>query len=390
MRQIRSLYLSAALLGIVLAALPAPAIASPGTLRESPGIQLLRPATAGQGPKSLLQARARAARARSITDGQRVSTVPFFQSAFTYGGTTYPYQIVGTNPASSSGSTLLRTILVPIDLTFEDSSVPDPTLDGSSTIARVLASPIFIPTRFAATGEFTQYLDAVQRAEFWNVLRNRPKYHTFLVPRVVAPVHLTVPASMGDKDDRFGTGIPLGYVDGQWWNQQLVDLISALHIRPGEVPVFITRDTLAGFAAGFHDALTVTQPDGSTAIYPFAWASFYDYGFATGLGFAPDFAADVEVLGHEIVELANDPFITNTVPEWSFSLPPLVPNGCSNVLETGDPLELAIFQAQRFGFTYHLQDEAFLSWFARQTPSIGYAGRYSFLGTFSSYSTSCS
>ena len=80
-------------------------------------------------------------------------------------------------------------------------------------------------------------------------------------------------------------------------------------------------------------------------------------------------------VGHEIVELANDPFITNTVPEWSFSLPPLVPNGCSNVLETGDPLERAIFQAQRFGFTYPLQDEAFLSWFARQTPSIGYAGR---------------
>jgi hypothetical protein len=31
---------------------------------------------------------------------------------------------------------------------------------------------------------------------------------------------------------------------------------------------------------------------------------------------------------------------------------------------------------------YQLQDEAFLSWFAHQTPSIGIKGQYTYLGTF--------
>ena len=41
------------------------------------------------------------------------------------------------------------------------------------------------------------------------------------------------------------------------------------------------------------------------------------------------------------------------------------------------------------GLTYHLQDAAFLSWFARQSPSIGYGGRYTFLGTFTTPSPPC-
>jgi len=82
-------------------------------------------------------------------------------------------------------------------------------------------------------------------------------------------------------------------------------------------------------------------------------------------------------------------FDGNSTPPWSFTLPPLVPQACSNALEVGDPLELAQFPVTLGATTYHFQDEAFLSWFARQTPSIGYLGRYSFTGTFTSYSTPC-
>jgi hypothetical protein len=323
--------------------------------------------------------------------GAGVDTVPFFEGSFDYGGTTYPYDIVGSNPASSWGITVTRAVIVPIDLTFQDSRVSDPNLNGSTEIGHILVSPIFTPSRFAATGDFTQYGDAVQRAEFWNVLRRRLTYHTLLVPEVHRPVHLDVPASQGDKDDSLGTGIPLGYInDFGWWQQQLVGLIHSLHLSPREIPLFITRDVLAGGAAGDHEGLTVSQPGHPTSIYPYAWASWFDYGWATGLGFAPNFAADAEVLGHEVVEVLNDPFITNVTPDWSFSLPPLYPKLCDNYLETGDPLELAIFEMRQLGFTYHLQDEAFLSWFARQAPSIGYAGRYSFTGTFTTYSRPCS
>lgn len=34
------------------------------------------------------------------------------------------------------------------------------------------------------------------------------------------------------------------------------------------------------------------------------------------------------------------------------------------------------------GFTYHVQDLAFFSWFYRQSPSIGLGGVYSLFGTF--------
>jgi hypothetical protein len=38
---------------------------------------------------------------------------------------------------------------------------------------------------------------------------------------------------------------------------------------------------------------------------------------------------------------------------------------------------------------YHPQDEAFLSWFAHQQPSIGYHGLYTYLGTFGSPAPTC-
>ena len=40
-------------------------------------------------------------------------------------------------------------------------------------------------------------------------------------------------------------------------------------------------------------------------------------------------------------------------------------------------------------FSVFSQDEAFFSWFARQKPSIGIKGRYSYLGTFTGLSKVC-
>jgi hypothetical protein len=52
-------------------------------------------------------------------------------------------------------------------------------------------------------------------------------------------------------------------------------------------------------------------------------------------------------------------------------------------LEVGDPLTGAVAAiALGNGFTNHLQDLAFLSWFDRQSPSIGFDGSYSLLSTF--------
>ena len=94
-------------------------------------------------------------------------------------------------------------------------------------------------------------------------------------------------------------------------------------------------------------------------------------------------------LSHEVTEWANDPFIRNIVPTWSF---PGIPTACQNNLETGDPVEV-IFDSDWpttiSGFTYHPQIEAILPWFSRQSPSTSFAGAYSYpdtttLPTFSS------
>ena len=116
---------------------------------------------------------------------------------------------------------------------------------------------------------------------------------------------------------------------------------------------------------------------------------FAGEGLFTFVGLGQNVGADVDVLSHEVNEWLNDPFLVNIVPDWSYSVPPLIPSACSDLLEPGDPLELVNFPEPLNGFTYHLQDAALFSYFTRQSPSIGYQGRYTFLGTLPSYSTPC-
>ena len=58
--------------------------------------------------------------------------------------------------------------------------------------------------------------------------------------------------------------------------------------------------------------------------------------------------------------------------------------GCTNVLETGDPV-VGIGWEQPVGVNgpiYHPEDEVFKSWFARDNPSVAYAGNYTFMGPY--------
>jgi hypothetical protein len=49
---------------------------------------------------------------------------------------------------------------------------------------------------------------------------------------------------------------------------------------------------------------------------------------------------------------------------------------CEKNLEVGDPLTSTVFAAALNGTTYHLQDLAFLPWFARESPSTAINGWY--------------
>jgi hypothetical protein len=63
--------------------------------------------------------------------------------------------MVGNSP-SHPGTTVVPTVLVPVDLTFQDNrSSLSPQLDGSVNVPAILHSPVFQDATFAATGDTT-------------------------------------------------------------------------------------------------------------------------------------------------------------------------------------------------------------------------------------------
>jgi hypothetical protein len=134
---------------------------------------------------------------------------------------------------------------------------------------------------------------------------------------------------------------------------------------------------------GFHTAAALDTPNGDQRIQTAIWASYADPNVIVEL---PGILHNTDVLSHEISEWMHDPFLVNRVPSWQSPLPlSAAVHGCSSLLETGDAVSDVSFDVGG----YQLQDEAFLSWFAHQTPSIGINGQYSFLGTFTQPSPLC-
>ena len=184
----------------------------------------------------------------------------------------------------------------------------------------------------------------------------------------------------------------IGLVNSSWFYGRYDHLINAEHISVRTLPIILTHDVLLDgktpesgcCIGGFHSTVANRTANGSREIQT---AIFADYGSENAIRRISTnsnvFASDINALSHEVSEWMNDPFGSNVVPTWESVLAPQY--GCSNALETGDPLVGVAFDVNG----YHPQDEAFLSWFAHQTPSIGYRGRYSFLGSFTSPSTLC-
>ncbi len=112
-------------------------------------------------------------------------------------------------------------------------------------------------------------------------------------------------------------------------------------------------------------------------------ASYMDSGFN---GLPNVLASDVAVLSHEIGEWINNPLLVNFVPPWGrFGIQTI----CGNNLEVGDPLSDSIFPVATPTFTYHVQELAYFSWFARNVPSLAINGRYSMESTFVSPAPPC-
>jgi hypothetical protein len=291
--------------------------------------------------------------------------------------------MVGTDPSpGGAGTTSVPVQIIPIRFNFGGIVVsPESSACGDTTsaISRAQNSPLFttnIPWSDNGTPiGTTQFTDAFQRANFWRFVSTvSPNYHVMLQPvSTSAPVNVDVPPGIGAALMANAACLqnPIGVIPSAFMDSVVQNVIQTQHISPATLPVFLTFDVQfapQGFL-GYHNA-----SGGQT----FVVASYTDPGL---LG---NNVADVHVLSHELGEWMNNPLLVNKVPAWTTPA-----TGCSSDLEVGDPLAQHNFTVVTPGFTYHIQELAYFSWFARNVPSIAINGRYSVESTFIAPSPSC-
>ena len=352
-----------------------------------------------------------------------------------HNGVTYGYNMVGADPNNCSGAACSATItadIIPLIVVVDGL-----TFSGEDVLAPTLASPVFAlndygSTPFATASDFTrgpggllsqndagrqlQLQDATMRAQF-NQAGSSP-FHLKLNPVTHDPITIVVPSGKATLLQT-GQGVVFADVNIQWWSTRIQNLISSLdYIDPTHLPIFLTNNTVNFIGTdpfdccviGFHGAGPVPSKvkgsngpvngNGNQPVQTFAWASWVSPGFFAAPNGGADWALqDIHPLSHEISEWADDPFINNFVEPY---LSPIA-GGCSNILETGDPVVAIGFAigtntfeqgsnpdgSQSADGFYHPEDEVHLPWFLRLAPntvseptqsSSANIGRYTFMG----------
>ena len=283
-----------------------------------------------------------------------------WNGSFTFGGTTYHYNMVGTPPSSTSPATV-AAVIIPVKIVLSTGS----TFDPAGIMSKVTGSPLFnTGVDFTSGGvNFgkTQYIDAFQRANFYGVGHKGFGIHLG-GPTVLAEQTLKVPKRSGSTGVVFGFNA--GLVDINYFDAQLHTLLTNLHVTSNTFPIFITRDVYLTennqcCIGGYHSATGVI---GSAQAY--AHATYVDHVGA--------FAQDVSALSHEVGEWVDDPLVNNNGN----------PTPCG-ILEVGDPLEnnsnFGAFPYTLNGFTYNLQDLVTLPYFGAPA-STSVDGEFTFHG----------
>jgi hypothetical protein len=243
-------------------------------------------------------------------------------------------------------------------------------------LGNVVNSPNFRAAQYQ-TG-FTQFADAVQRAQFYNTMS--PEWHTLLdSPQLLKPLIMVVPRNSARVFRNHSTGAIYALVDTAFFVSQLNTLVQMENLQVDGLPIILTRNVMLASEAdvkrccvlGFHTAFDAGQMGNAQMVQTLVWASWIDQGIL-GPGIA-----DVTAMSHEISEWVNDPFGMNLVPAWKY---PNAALGCQNNLETGDPLATlpnAGYPVTIDAYTYHPQNQVLLPWFTRQ-PSDALDHAYSF------------
>ena len=350
----------------------------------------------------------------SIDGVPNVDSLPNFVDSFTAPGfdgdgnpqSVWPYEMVGASPDRGL-TTFISAPVIPVvlDLLLPNGSI-FMSFDGSKDLQSVLASPVFQP--FSASGGFTQFGDGMMRAQFWDRIHHGAAdngYHTILIPQPKRVRHMRMPflTAAGKRawfvavDD---SGNPvLALLDEDTFGAQMF---------PATAPVDNT--TLVGAAELAGDMTTrdlTTLLFDNVALFEgtvdnCCVLGFHTYDLEPGdrrngnreRRFVLDVASylspgvflfgfeDVATLSHEVAETLADPFVDNATPWWLVVDPFAGFAICQNNLETGDVVEVLtsvpVHQVQMNNFTYHLQNEALLPWFAFQSPSPAARHAYTF------------
>jgi hypothetical protein len=308
------------------------------------------------------------------------------------------YNMVGRLP-QNGGTTYINAPVVPVSLDLLNFDGNGNTLHYSvhPFILPTLYSPVFQNSTYTSSDVPTQFVDSVQRAEFYNVMK--PNWHTVLNPNLKTERTMAVPA---------GSYFYKLKSDGSCCEFVLIDIDEFSNLLFPSRPSDTTTPVGAAENAG-----DITTKDMATFLFPNTFLyfdgdpnqccvlGFHSYDFEPGdanngnkekryvLNYASWISPglfgggfeDVTALSHEVAETYNDPFVTsdnlhNITPWW------LSPNGnCQDDLEVGDVIEglsQGVFPVTMNGRTYHPQNEALLQWFEFQSPSTALGGAYSY------------
>ena len=306
--------------------------------------------------------------------------VPLWSGSFVFEGQTFNFSMVGTDPSKGSATTKIPLVIVPIKFVFADGTKLSATQtvcgDVKSAKYRVQNSPLLKSAAFAPGGTnvgTTQYIDAFQRASFWNnVSATAPDYHVLFGKVSVKPVQ-TIQVGANGKSVAGGPCALVGEMDINFFDSIAQGMISKLAIPASSLPLFLSYNTFLTFNGnccilGYHSLTPANQT--------YAVATYSDPGIFN----VP--IEDIHALSHELGEWMDDPFTNNIVPPWGHIGQQ---GGCQNNLEVGDPVTGHAFTVATgglFPFTYHPEDLVFFPWFARSTPSTSVNGFYTFLNEF--------
>jgi hypothetical protein len=357
-------------------------------------------------------------------DPPRPIISPFFAPSSRSGSVNYGF-LIGANPFSGEGpkSATVKTFIVPLvlkvhqvatdfsvdangfltmtgiknqDATFDPTQPAPACLGKTNNVPFNLAvqSPVFQNTHWNWGGTDlgnTQYIDAFQRANYWNTGEDPGDYRLRLNTQTLPPVVIDFPVGSG-------IGLPqsssfLGYsecaptvlVDFNLFDEYLdyivLPQLASKGVNSGNFTMFIAGNALWGAvigqlpyfeaeAAGYHSFGSI-DPAQTYGVTQFGDENFWDW-------------PDAVPLSHEVSEWANDPQGANEVQLYDVNAAynavydPGGPVACQSNYETGDILA-GFFMPPvkgKNGYTYTLQELPFFSYFYGG-PSIGVNGWYS-------------